>query len=332
MPMNANVHVLNPNADPSAVVTHCPLCFSAEIRDTQLRALDDKSRRMHLVYECRHCTGRFVADRPERIEKVDDEAAAAFASPERVAQQRAHFAWKRIFDENDYPYSLIPLIERWAPGRRVLDLGCGASQLLPLLMKRGFDAVGFEGDPARAQVARENGVTIVSGDWRKIADIVGSDRFDCIVSDQVFEHMLDPVDTLDSLKSVLADGGVVIFRFPNEGSWRRKAELAWARLRGNNRPLSYFVDHWNYFNERAARTCFSTANYEVLHIKKDLSLQGFLVRKVYPKLALLPGLPQLASRTIAAIDSNALSNGLTVVSRPFAYPAVQAPEGARATG
>jgi hypothetical protein len=49
-----------------------------------------------------------------------------------------------------------------------------------------FDVVGFEGDPARAQVARENGVTIVSGDWRKIADIVGTNRFDCIVSDQVF--------------------------------------------------------------------------------------------------------------------------------------------------
>jgi hypothetical protein len=29
------------------------------------------------------------------------------ASPERVAQQRAPFEWKRIFDENDYPYSLI---------------------------------------------------------------------------------------------------------------------------------------------------------------------------------------------------------------------------------
>jgi hypothetical protein len=84
-------------------------------------------------------------------------------------------------------------------------------------------------------------------------------------------------------------------------------------MRGNDRPLSYFVDHWNYFNERAARTCFSIANYQVLRIKKDLSLQGFLVRKVFPRLSRLPGLPQLVS---CAIDSNALSNGLTVVSRP----------------
>jgi 2-polyprenyl-3-methyl-5-hydroxy-6-metoxy-1,4-benzoquinol methylase len=307
---------MNSHVTPFQIVSHCPFCSSGDIHDTSLRALDDTSRRLYLVYECRSCTGRFVADRPDRIEKVEDETSAAFASPERVAQQRAHFAWKRIFDENDYPYSLIPLIERWAPGKRVLDLGCGASQLLPMLMRRGFDVVGFEGDPARAQVARENGVTIVSGDWRKISDIVGAERFDCIVSDQVFEHMLDPVDTLRSLKPVLSKGGVLIFRFPNEGSWRRKSELTWAKLRGNNRPLSYFVDHWNYFNERAARTCFSSADYEVLRVKKDLSLHGFLVRKVFPKLATVPGLPQLVSRTIAAVDSNVLSNGLTVVSRP----------------
>jgi len=160
---------------------------------------------------------------------VQDDATESFASPDRVAHQRQHFAWKRIFDENDYPYSLIPLIERWAPGRRVLDLGCGASQLLPMLMKRGFDVVGFEGDPARAQVARENGVTIVSGDWRKIGDVLGERRFDCIVSDQVFEHMLDPASTLRSLRPLLDHDGVVIFRFPNEGSWRRRAELAWAK-------------------------------------------------------------------------------------------------------
>jgi len=299
------------------IISNCTFCASEDIHDTQLRALEDTTRRLYLVYECASCTGRFVADRPTRIEKVEDDAAESFASPERVAQQRAHFARKRIFDENDYPYSLIPLIERWAPGRRVLDLGCGASQLLPLLMKRGFDAVGFEGDPARAEVARENGGMIVSGDWRKIGDVLGGKRFDCVVSDQVFEHMLDPVGTLRALKSLLADDGVLIFRFPNEGSWRRRTELAWARLRGNNRPLSYFVDHWNYFNERAARNCFSSAEYEVLRIKKDLSLHGFLVRKVFPNLAGVPGLPQFIARAIASVDSNALSNGLTVVSRPL---------------
>ena len=106
---------VNRHATRSHIVSYCPLCSSGDIHDTNLRALDDTSRQLYLVYECRSCTGRFVADRPEHIEKVENETADAFASPERVAQQRAHFTWKRIFDENDYPYSLIPLIERWSP-------------------------------------------------------------------------------------------------------------------------------------------------------------------------------------------------------------------------
>ena len=298
------------------LVDHCPLCLADDIRDTNLRAINHETDRLHFVYECRGCTGRFIADRPQSLERVDDRNAVAFALPERVAASRAYFSSKRVFDENDYPYSLVPLIERWSPGRRVLDLGCGASQLLPLLMRRGFEGVGFEGDPAAVQVARESGVNVVSGDWRNICDIVGENCFDCIVSDQVFEHMLDPIGTLRTLKRLLRNEGVLIFRFPNEGSWRRKVELALVRIRKINQPLSYFIDHWNYFNEKSARVCFAKAGYEILQLKRDLSLHGFLVRKMFPKFGVVPGLQSAVSRAITAIDSNILSNGLTVVSRP----------------
>jgi len=298
------------------IVSRCPLCLSEDIHDTGTSALDQLTQCQHLVFECDACTGRFIADRPQYIEKVEEDLAEALASPERVAQRRAYFAQRRSSDENDYPYSLIPLIERWVSGKRVLDLGCGASQLLPLLIERGYEAIGFESDPASAQVARESGVTVISGDWRKIADIIGEGRFDCIVADQVFEHMLDPVDTLRALKPALADGGVVIFRFANEGSLSRKTAVAWARVRGNEQPLSHFR-YWNYFNERAARTCFSAADYEVLRVKKDVSSQGFLARKVVPALTAVPGLPQLVSRTMAVIDSTVLSNGLTAIARPI---------------
>jgi hypothetical protein len=37
---------------------------------------------------------------------------------------------------------------------------------------------------------------------------------------------------------------------------------------------------------------------------------------VFPNIAAVPGLPQFMARMIAAIDNNALSNGLTVVARP----------------
>jgi SAM-dependent methyltransferase len=300
------------------------LCRGADVFDTGLRALDHEQGRLHPVFECRDCTGRFIAEIPPRIEKVQSDSAAVFDSNERRAAQRAHFAAKRAADEHDYPYSLIPLVQRYAGGRRVLDLGCGASQFLPLIQRLGYEAIGFEGDPARAKIAREQGVEVLSGDWSRIGEVFRDRRFNCIVSDQVFEHMLDPIGTLMGLGEILAPEGVIIFRFPNEGSMRRKLELAICRLRGSQQPLSYFIDHWNYFNEKAARRTFASAGYQVLRVKKDLSVHGYLARKLFDPLASHPGAARLVARTIARVDTNLLSNGLTVVARRAAAAAARA--------
>jgi SAM-dependent methyltransferase len=301
----------------------CRLCQGADVFDTGLRALYHEQGTLFRVFECRDCTGRFIAEIPPLIEKVQAGRAETFDSAERREAQRAHFAAKRAADEHDYPYSLIPLVQRYARGRRVLDLGCGASQFLPLIQRLGYQATGFEGDPARAKVARDQGVEVLSGDWARIGEVFRGRRFDCIVSDQVFEHMLDPIGTLMGLGEILARDGVIVFRFPNEGSMRRKLELALCRLRGRRQPLSYFIDHWNYFNEKAARRTFSSAGYDVLRVKKDLSLHGYLARKLFDPLASHPAAARLVARTIAKVDTNLLSNGLTVVARRAA--AVSAP-------
>ena len=300
----------------------CRLCLGREVFDTKLRALDHDSGELLRVFECLDCTGRFIAEIPPLIDKVQADNVGVFAAPERREMQRAHFAAKRAADEHDYPFSLIPLVQRYCAGNRILDLGCGASQFLPLIRRIGYMATGFEGDPARAQIAREQGVEVVSGDWMRIGDCFPERRFDCIVSDQVFEHMLDPIGTLTAIGAVLASDGVIIFRFPNEGSLRRKLELAMCRLKGNVRPLSYFVDHWNYFNERAARRTFASAGYRVLRVKKDLSVHGYLARKLFDPLASHPAAARLVARTIAKVDSNLLSNGLTVVARRLPAAAV----------
>jgi hypothetical protein len=70
-----------------------------------------------------------------------------------------------------------------------------------------------------------------------------------------------------------------------------------------------------YFNERSARRTFASAGYDVVRVKKDLSLHGFLARKLFDPLATHPGAARLVARTIAKVDTNLLSNGLTVVAR-----------------
>lgn len=53
------------------------------------------------------------------------------------------------------PAELLPFLERLAPGLRALDLGCGSGLDLQWMRKAGVEAVGLEGAPARARIARE---------------------------------------------------------------------------------------------------------------------------------------------------------------------------------
>jgi len=293
----------------------CPICGSDNVEDTGFRAENDELKALHRVYGCLKCTGRFLADRPSSIGKVQV-SAEAVPSEASIQHVRRWFEDKKSLDECDYPFSLIPIIEEHATGKRVLEVGCGASQLLPMLRHRGFQVEGFEGDPAGLWLARERGEIVSTGDWDAISHILRCRQFDCIVSDQVFEHTLRPGHFLKELRELLAPEGKLIFRLPNEGSLRRNLELTVARLKGRNHTRSYFVDHWNYFNSRALRICFQNNGYRVLSLKQDLSPQGFMMGKLLKTMNGHPLLCRALGRTMARVDSHLLSNGLTIVAAP----------------
>jgi len=290
------------------MATRCPLCDGARLVDTRFGAQDSEGV-PRPVFECRTCSGRFIANRPDFIAKVQFSATDPL-DPKILKEAESYFGGKKDLDEVDYPYSFLPLVRKWSRGGKILELGCGASQLLPLLKRAGYEAVGFEGVNEVAHVARRNGVAVRKGDFDTIARTLEGERYDLILADQVFEHLLHPRLVLAQLHGLLSLDGKLIFRLPNEGSVRRRCELLLARFVRRREPWSYFIDHWNYFNKRALVECFEGCGYDVLRVKQDLSPQGFLMARVLR----VRGLHQLLPRMLARIDSNWLSNGLTIVA------------------
>jgi 2-polyprenyl-3-methyl-5-hydroxy-6-metoxy-1,4-benzoquinol methylase len=80
-----------------------------------------------------------------------------------------------LLDECDYRFSLIPLVEEHAAGKRILEVGCGASQLLPMLQDSGFQVEGFEGDPAGLWLARERSLLSVPATGMQSRISLGAD-------------------------------------------------------------------------------------------------------------------------------------------------------------
>jgi 2-polyprenyl-3-methyl-5-hydroxy-6-metoxy-1,4-benzoquinol methylase len=99
----------------------------------------------------------------------------------------------------------------------ILDVGCGSGSFGRLLRQRFGDVLRLEGiEPVAAarEAARTKGFDRVREGFFPQA-VEAGERFDCIVFNDVLEHILDPDETLRVAREHLGDGGVVVASIPN---------------------------------------------------------------------------------------------------------------------
>jgi SAM-dependent methyltransferase len=120
---------------------------------------------------------------------------------------------------------------------RILDLGCGAGQLLKRLHLFGFRYL-MGADP-HLDEEREvvPGVQLVK---RSHAEIAG--EYDWVMMHHAFEHVPDPRATLQSVRRLLAPGGRMLIRMPIMGqhAWRHYG-TNWAQLDAPRHLVIYSV-------------------------------------------------------------------------------------------
>jgi len=124
-----------------------------------------------------------------------------------------------------YDY-IVQLVSRLSPvGAPVmLDYGCGAGEIVQRALEAGIDCYGvdvFYGGGSLKTAAEASGLL---GD--RILELkdghipMPDERFDIVVSNQVFEHIDDFSLPLCEIDRVLKPGGVFINVFPSAGVWR----------------------------------------------------------------------------------------------------------------
>lgn len=121
--------------------------------------------------------------------------------------------------------------------KKVLDIGCGAGLFGALIKKeRGAEVWGVEMDPKVAQSAQGGVDTVLVGDIASLLEKIPEAYFDCIVCNDVLEHLTDPYSVLSVLKKKLSTEGVIVFSLPN------------VRYFGNLKNLLVHKD-WRYQDE-----------------------------------------------------------------------------------
>jgi 2-polyprenyl-3-methyl-5-hydroxy-6-metoxy-1,4-benzoquinol methylase len=168
-------------------------------------------------------------------------------------------------------------LERFAPGRRCLDVGCGTGAFLAYLKQHGFAVAGTEPGPEGARAAQAMGLEVYPLTFEQLAETLGpreESRFDSITFLGVLEHLPNPVATIELAAKLLTPGGVLGVRGNNEFSVLQRA----AREKLGTREWWVVPpDHINYFNLAAMNKILAHAGLEVVYSQGDFPMEIFLL-------------------------------------------------------
>lgn len=132
----------------------------------------------------------------------------------------------------------LGIIASWIePGSRVLDLGCGAGDLLEYLRaEKGVRGAGIEIQEDKVSAGIEKGLSIVHGDINQEILDYPEGMFDYVILSQTLQQVYDPGSLLDAMLRVGRRG---IVSFPNFSYYRIRLKLLFTGRAPVSRELPY---------------------------------------------------------------------------------------------
>lgn len=185
------------------------------------------------------------------------------------------------------------------PGSRVLDVGCGAGELLELLTReKAVDGQGLEISTSGVSACLARGLAVVQGDGDRDLDHFPTRAFDYAILSKTLQQMRDPKHVLSELLRI-ADRAVI--SVPNFGHWR----VRWALLaRGRMPETGALPDPW-----------WSTPNIHLCTLRDFTSLCEDLGLRIDSCAAFAPGRPVRQIDPLRPVENWRAETALFLLSR-----------------
>lgn len=240
---------------PVALHVTCPLCGQKELQPRW------EVEKYHIV-SCAGCSLTFVK---ELIS--DDDLDAHYAQAQDPSYEEDNAACLDY-----YHHALRKLIEKHNPQKgRLLDIGCSGGFFLDTMTD--WECYGNEISKANAEVAqKKHGSRIFNGPFE--AYPLKKEYFDVITLQDVFDHMRDPVATLEKCHAMLRPGGLIVIKVHNISCLYAKA--TGKRFYAVAPPSHLFYYDKNTLNRILERTGFGMI--DARFIAHRLRIHTILIR------------------------------------------------------
>ncbi len=231
--------------------------------------------------ECLACGHLYLNPRPSASQLPVIYPSTYYAFAENQAGNSAVGYFRKIWES----VKVKDFLKLIGPGRKkILDIGCGEGRFLSLLKQYGdpsWELVGLDLDKNAAELCRRKGFRCEVG---RIEDFSGSEKFDAVILFQLIEHVDKPREVLESMRSCLNPGGVLILETPNP------AGLDFKFFKKSYWGHYHFPRHWHLFTPSRMERLLSETGYCGVQSSSLLSpaswiisIHNLLLDKQYPK-------------------------------------------------
>jgi 2-polyprenyl-3-methyl-5-hydroxy-6-metoxy-1,4-benzoquinol methylase len=190
---------------------------------------------------------------------------------------------------------------------RILDVGCGEGSFGAIMRgTHNAEVWGIEIDEQVAEAAKAKLDRVFIGDVAQAMKDLPESYFDCIVFNDILEHLPDPYQLLEQTKSKLTSSGVIVCSVPNV---RYYIVLYRFLIQKNWRYSDSGVmdkTHLRFFTFISLKAALQQVGYEILTIEGinptsywgahllKLGTLGWLGDCIYPQIACVarPYMPQ----------------------------------------
>jgi len=276
------------------VVSACPVCKStnkSELRNDLVDWFSDPPTGLWEMSRCSDCSVAYLASRPTETsikdayshyythtsEKDDLVNASLRSIKDSISEKYYSVAAHKSGGGLDYLVYLMarvffPMASYFdaksrhvfeatkGPGR-LLDIGCGNGEFLRFADKFGWHVVGIDFDEGAVTAAKSEGLDVRVGG---VEILGGNEKFDFISLSHVIEHVYDPIELLETCRSLLNEGGVLWLETPNVDSVGRV--LYRSSWRGFEPPR-----HILLFNRESLRSLLLRLGY----VSVEQKMHGF---------------------------------------------------------
>ncbi|MBD2088489.1 methyltransferase domain-containing protein [Microcoleus sp. FACHB-1515] len=171
-------------------------------------------------------------------------------------------------DENS---SLKKMLRLAGGSKKVIDFGCATGYLARLLRARGCEVTGLEINASAAKHAEEfcEQVIVADLDYVSLSEILPNQKFDVAIFGDVLEHLRNPWEVLEEVRSILTEEGYVVASIPNVAHGAVRLAMMQGKFQYEQLGLLDNT-HLRFFTRQSVIDLFEQAGYTIETIDRTV--------------------------------------------------------------